>query len=532
MRCYKSLLSLIVLSTILAACSTAPKKNVADDVALQIARKNNCLACHSIDRKIVGPSFNQIAARYRGQDVQQQLFVRLRRGGAGTWGTMPEPPQIAISDNDLKLIILWITELDGTQSPSVAAPVPKPSAPLGFAPVKSQLEQFREDISSYLAEQGKNPQRIIKYSDSNGNVARAVLNPDRARILIEELKKGGDYSQKLKDILEQHKPISRSYSNAFTQFPGQYDAEYLDDFEFNYQLINASTKIIRDLNTAAIKDENMRAMLQATAKMMQSINTLILKSLEQQIREKKFSNEFTPIAVARLNRLQASQIQPADPDTKSTVPVSTTPASPAKPNECMIKVFQKGTEIKPVATKKAMTFKLAPDEFKIEVAQEGCNPSIALVNEHELAYITETPLIFGTGAYWVAGDIATADMLGTAAIGRNPRTTIDEEIQLATSKVAWAKQQYQELCKSLSYCPTPVKHYATAWPFTDPATRTNRGFAEFKRFDNFGAMDRAAGRLLNAVVYTNWKTLSDGEGWNQSRLYVLKPHAVVLDFQH
>jgi len=398
------------------------------------------------------------------------------------------------------------------------------------APSKKPIEQFTEDISSYLSEQAKNPAHVIKYSDSNGSVARAVLNPDRARLLIEELKKDGNYSQKLKATMEKYKPISLGYSNAFTQFPGQYDAEYLDSFEFTYQLINASTNAFRDLNTAAIKDENMRTMMQAAEKMMQSLNGLVLKSLEQQIKEKKFSEEFTPIAVARLNRLQASQIQTTYPDTKPVAQVSTTPSSPAKPNECFVKLFQGGTEIKPIVTKKAMTFKLAPSEFKIEVTQEGCNPTIALVNEHELAYITETPLIFGNGAYWVAGDIATADMLGTAAIARNPRTTIDEEIQLATSKVAWAKQQYQELCKSLSYCPTPVKHYATAWPFTDPATRNNRGFAEFKRFDSFGAMDRAAGRTLLAVIYTRWKTLSDGEGWNQTRLYVLKPHAVVLDF--
>jgi hypothetical protein len=444
---------------------------------------------------------------------------------------LPEPPHFTVSDSDLKLLILWITELEGTQTSSVAVQAPKPVVSLSPASGKSQLDQYREDISAYLAEQGKNPQHIIKYSDSNGSLARAVLNPDRLKLLVEELRKEADYPQKLKVALEQHKPISQGYSNAFTQFPGQYDAEYLDDFEFGYQFINASTNTIRDINTGAIKDESMRSMVQAATKMMQSLNTLILRVLEQQIKEKKFSEEFTPIATARLNRLKASQIQIADPDPKPSVPVATAPLSPAKPNECVVKVFQNGSEIKPVATKNAMTYKLTPNEFKIEVAQDGCSPSIALVNEHELAYITETPLIFGNGGYWVAGDIATADILGTAAIGRNPRTTIDEEIQLATSKVAWAKQQYQELCKSLSYCPTPVKHYATAWPFTDPATRNNRGFAEFKRFDNFGAMDRAAGRLLYAVVYTNWKTLIDGEGWNQSRLYVWKPHAVVLDFR-
>ena len=113
MRRRISLITIAAVSTFLAACTSAPRKTVPDEVALPIAKKHNCLACHGIDKKIVGPSFNQVAARYRNQDVQQQFFVRLRKGGSGVWGPIPEPPHMGISDGDLKLLIRWVTELDG-----------------------------------------------------------------------------------------------------------------------------------------------------------------------------------------------------------------------------------------------------------------------------------------------------------------------------------------------------------------------------------------------------------------------------------
>lgn len=119
MRHYIPLISIVMLVMLLGACSTSPQMPVSDDVALPIARKNNCMACHSIDRRIVGPSFNDIGARYKGQDVQQYLFVRIRQGGSGVWGPIPEPPQRTIPDNDLKLVVRWITERN---IPQMSAP--------------------------------------------------------------------------------------------------------------------------------------------------------------------------------------------------------------------------------------------------------------------------------------------------------------------------------------------------------------------------------------------------------------------------
>lgn len=105
-------IAIFVVATIgLTGCSSAPQKTVRDDVALPIAKRYACLACHSVDKKVVGPSFKKIAAKYRGQKAQQRLFAKVRSGGAGAWGSMPAPPMRNIPDADLQTLIQWITEL-------------------------------------------------------------------------------------------------------------------------------------------------------------------------------------------------------------------------------------------------------------------------------------------------------------------------------------------------------------------------------------------------------------------------------------
>lgn len=80
---------------------------MAQDVPKQIA-KYNCLGCHAVDQKIVGPSYKDIAARYRGQkDAEALLMKEVRSGVQGKWGKIPMPPQ-QIADEDLKIIMHWI----------------------------------------------------------------------------------------------------------------------------------------------------------------------------------------------------------------------------------------------------------------------------------------------------------------------------------------------------------------------------------------------------------------------------------------
>lgn len=76
---------------------------------LSVAQANACLGCHAVDRKLVGPSFLQIAAKYKG-DVQAQgkLERKVRDGGAGVWGVIPMPAHPRMSNADIKDVVQWV----------------------------------------------------------------------------------------------------------------------------------------------------------------------------------------------------------------------------------------------------------------------------------------------------------------------------------------------------------------------------------------------------------------------------------------
>lgn len=110
---------LLAVSLGIYGCSTNQQQTaIKSEVALKIAKQNNCLACHGIDQPIVGPAFKDVASRYRGKDVQQQLFRKVKYGGSNVWGVVPQPPIMQIADEDLRQLIHWITALDSDQNQS------------------------------------------------------------------------------------------------------------------------------------------------------------------------------------------------------------------------------------------------------------------------------------------------------------------------------------------------------------------------------------------------------------------------------
>jgi cytochrome c len=71
-----------------------------------------CTACHTVETKMIGPSFTEVAAKYRGQkDVRQKLAEKVRNGGSGAWGQVPMPPNPSLPDKDLHTIMAWILAL-------------------------------------------------------------------------------------------------------------------------------------------------------------------------------------------------------------------------------------------------------------------------------------------------------------------------------------------------------------------------------------------------------------------------------------
>ena len=93
----------LFLTVLLATASTAA---FADAPAA--AQKAGCMACHATDKKVVGPAFKDIAAKYKGQgDAVAKLSDKVRKGGAGTFGPIPMAPvgPDKISDGDLKAAV-------------------------------------------------------------------------------------------------------------------------------------------------------------------------------------------------------------------------------------------------------------------------------------------------------------------------------------------------------------------------------------------------------------------------------------------
>ncbi|KAF0812367.1 Cytochrome c-551 [Andreprevotia sp. IGB-42] len=91
---------------VLSAC-TLPA--LAAEDGAKVAAKYNCLACHSVNAKIVGPAYKDVAARYKGQkDAEQMLMKEVRAGVKGKWGgPVAMPPQV-IGDEDLRIIVRWV----------------------------------------------------------------------------------------------------------------------------------------------------------------------------------------------------------------------------------------------------------------------------------------------------------------------------------------------------------------------------------------------------------------------------------------
>jgi cytochrome c len=76
-----------------------------------LAKKHNCLACHTVDKKGVGPAYKDIAKKYKGQNVAAKLQEKVKKGGQGVWGPVPMPPNAAVPDGDIKTLVDWILKM-------------------------------------------------------------------------------------------------------------------------------------------------------------------------------------------------------------------------------------------------------------------------------------------------------------------------------------------------------------------------------------------------------------------------------------
>lgn len=99
----------IVIAAALAAVSLSANAAVDAAKAQELATKNACLGCHAIDKKMVGPAYKDVAAKYKGQkDAVATLVKKVKAGGSGVWGAVPMPPNAGISEADTKIVVEWV----------------------------------------------------------------------------------------------------------------------------------------------------------------------------------------------------------------------------------------------------------------------------------------------------------------------------------------------------------------------------------------------------------------------------------------
>jgi cytochrome c len=101
----KTLVAALAVAGIAAfAAAPASAQSAAD-----LLKKHACLSCHAVDKKLVGPSYKDVAAKYRGQkDVEATLAGKIKKGGQGVWGQIPMPPNPNVSDADMKVLVGYI----------------------------------------------------------------------------------------------------------------------------------------------------------------------------------------------------------------------------------------------------------------------------------------------------------------------------------------------------------------------------------------------------------------------------------------
>jgi cytochrome c len=101
----KPLLSLIALTA--GVMSATPAFANAE-----LAQKKNCMACHAVDKKVVGPAYKDVAAKYAGQkDAVDKLTQKVLKGGAGVWGPVPMPANPQVTEAEAKQLVQWVLSL-------------------------------------------------------------------------------------------------------------------------------------------------------------------------------------------------------------------------------------------------------------------------------------------------------------------------------------------------------------------------------------------------------------------------------------
>jgi cytochrome c len=96
--------TVLILGAVIASLTSLPALASAD-----LAQKKNCMACHAVDKKLIGPGYKEVAAKYAGQkDAADKLAEKIVKGGVGAWGQVPMPANPQVSAAEAKTLATWI----------------------------------------------------------------------------------------------------------------------------------------------------------------------------------------------------------------------------------------------------------------------------------------------------------------------------------------------------------------------------------------------------------------------------------------
>ncbi|WER45840.1 c-type cytochrome [Cupriavidus sp. WKF15] len=97
----------VIAALMLGAAASAHAVDAAK--AQEIANKNACMGCHQVDKKLVGPAYKDVAAKYKGdKNAVATLVKKVKTGGSGVWGPVPMPANTGLSDAEAKTVVEWV----------------------------------------------------------------------------------------------------------------------------------------------------------------------------------------------------------------------------------------------------------------------------------------------------------------------------------------------------------------------------------------------------------------------------------------
>ena len=98
----------LMMAGMLVVSALASQAAMAD-AGLDLAKAKNCLACHAVSTKVVGPAYKDVAAKYAGQkDAEAKLAAKVMKGGSGTWGAIPMPANPQVSEAEAHTLVKWV----------------------------------------------------------------------------------------------------------------------------------------------------------------------------------------------------------------------------------------------------------------------------------------------------------------------------------------------------------------------------------------------------------------------------------------